>query len=142
MQSLTPQYLLNILVLSTYVIYGYCGEIQDLTLHPGHLKRYASHGEMKMIDEISEFPTPSDFFLDYVSKSYAVVMRGVVKDTKPFKDWTDEYILNMSIPADDRIKIQGDKGPLHLIKRHLHEFIRTYNKTNEYLESEVPTYLG
>ena len=118
------------------------GDIQDLLNHPGHLKPYGSHGEVRHLDEIDHFPSTSEFFENYVSSSTALIMRGVVKDSKAYKEWTDEYFLRLSIPQDDLLKIRKNADPQFRPRIHLHDFVKTYNDTNDWIISEVPTYLG
>ena len=144
--KMTKRFLFKVL---SFLVFSYANkfcvshsEFQDLANHPGHLKRYGSQGPLKEVEETGSFPKASKFFEKYVATNTPVIFKGAVKDSKPYREWTDEYFLALSIPEDDRVKVQGQRGVFDMPEIHFHEFVRTYNQTNEYMETVVPPYLG
>ena len=110
---------------------------KQLAEHPGHLKKYASEGKFKYVEELGYAPDTAEFFRDYVASSRPVILKGVTKDTKPYQSWTDEYFLNLSIPLEDTVGIQNKENQIFSYRMHFHEFVKTYKETKAYLESGV-----
>ena len=78
----------------------------------GHLKPLGAHRppETNLVDELLELPEPREFWSKYVKPSRAVVLRGAVKQSRAFKEWTDEYLKKHYGDLEVRLEGKNEKS--------------------------------
>ena len=60
---------------------------------PGHLKPLGEHRPMDgKVESLTHLPSPLEFYSRYVEASKPVIIRGILNETFPLKEWTDEYL--------------------------------------------------
>jgi len=83
-------------------------EIKELTSWEGHMKPLGSVNEKIAVKEVSEFPTPKEFYLQNVIKSEPLIIRGGASKQTAFSKWTDDY-LKASDKAD-KLRVYVENG--------------------------------
>lgn len=60
---------------------------------PGHGRPMQEQGSISPVEELSEVPSWSDFFRDYVRRNRPVVLRGHAASQRAYQLWTDDYLI-------------------------------------------------
>ncbi|XP_022084488.1 jmjC domain-containing protein 7-like [Acanthaster planci] len=110
---------------------------------PGHLKPLASESTRLPVSVIEEFPSPSEFFRDYVYPSVPVLVRQGARRSPAFRKWTDEYLKSLP-ESQELIRVEMRKveeRQLPRMEMPLAEFLDRYQTHDEYLVAKVPDYL-
>ena len=81
----------------------YASSAQEDTGHrTGHLQPFGSGPNLEMPD-VSTFPHVQTFFSEFVRKSKPLKMSGVMADSFPVKEWSDDYFLSLTMPKDNKV---------------------------------------
>ncbi|XP_022082158.1 tRNA wybutosine-synthesizing protein 5-like [Acanthaster planci] len=110
---------------------------------PGHLKPLGSEAVRLPISEVNKFPSPTEFFLQYVYPSLPVVFRRGARRSPAFEQWSDEYLK--SLPESQEMidvevrKIENRSMPARWMP--FAEFLDRYKIHDEYLVTGVPDFL-
>lgn len=62
---------------------------------PGHLKPLGHHRKsLGGVTILKEFPSPTDFYENYIAKSVPFIVKGVLENGQfpAYKLWTDQYL--------------------------------------------------
>lgn len=98
------------------------------------------------IDAVKGFPSPIDFFDNYVFKSRPLVMKGAAKSSPAYERWqTDEYFLNLDIPEEELLTIETRKKENRtqdILDLNFKQFLKSYAKEEIYMVHHVPEFLG
>jgi len=114
----------------------------DPTQWPGHLQPFGSQQTTAPVDEVYDWPTPTDFFRNYVDKTRPVVVRGAYKYSKA-RGWNNEA-LRGSKDRDQEVWVETSLkenrtnigGSLKLSR-----FLDFYQKRPLLMFSTIPTHL-
>ncbi|KAK6169680.1 hypothetical protein SNE40_020679 [Patella caerulea] len=116
----------------------------DLTKEPGHLQKFGTGRPGHQIEEVVGFPNPEDFFTNYYLPQKPVKLRTGAKLSPAFHLWTDEYFLNLDIPAKSKVHLETVKKESRQ-QRTLHmdfkKFVKNYMNTSYYMVDTVPAFL-
>ncbi len=115
-----------------------------LVEEPGHLKRFGTGRPVHSVDEVDSFPDVKTFFTDYVLASKPLVIRGGAKQSKAYRDWSDDYFLSLELTGDSKVLVETKKKEDRnqpTVDMHFQEFVRTYNDTDRYMVAHVPRFL-
>ena len=84
----------------------------NLNLPIGHLRPLGGHRSpsSNLVDDLLEVPGPKEFWLKYVKPSRAVVLRGAIKHSRAFKEWTDEYLKKNFGDLEMRLEGKNEKS--------------------------------
>lgn len=113
------------------------------TNRPGHLKPFGT-GKTTVVDRMFGFPSVDIFFRDYVKRSKPLHMQGSIGQSFAVRQWTDEYFLSVDVPNSLKVNVETTKKEdrkQNVILMHFHEFVRTYNHTEQYMVQTVPEFL-
>jgi hypothetical protein len=83
-------------------------EIKELKAWEGHMKPLGHANEKIKVQEINAFPTPKDFYTQYVLKSEPVVIRGGAVDQQAKSKWSDAYL--QSSAKADQLRVYVEDG--------------------------------
>nr|XP_009858838.1 uncharacterized protein LOC100182837 [Ciona intestinalis] len=118
-------------------------EIQRLEKMPGHMKPFGSAGPYFDIPVVNEYPSTRDFFNKYVIGSTPLVIKGAVKETIAYRNWTDEYFIQHPkskelVFAEARKKEVRTEGGFTISFR---KYVKHYTKKAMYMVNGVPKFL-
>ena len=141
-----------LMILITFAAYVSASAAEDVELSqlqdqaismPGHLKPLGSEATRLPVSELDEFPSPADFFENYVYPSVPVIIRQGAKRSPAFEKWSDEYLRSLpgaQEPVDVEVKKVEDRQTPS-IKMPFSEFIDRYQTHDEYLVTVIPDFL-
>lgn len=121
-----------------------CGNSEDLTRHPGHLKPFASHGKILNVESLDYFPDPRVFFPNYVHGSKPLHIRGGAKISPAYSLWSDEYFLKFEEGNDVTVVVEQAKKENRTLPAEeipFTEFVKRYRKEDIYLVNDLPDFL-
>lgn len=110
----------------------------------GHLQPLGAAAEKKPVESMNGFPSPEDFFDDYLGTHTPLLMRGAAKTSPAFNLWSDDYFLSfkeaeeLEVSAEQRKKENRTKSPESMTFK---TFVRTYREKDIYLVNSVPKFL-
>ena len=116
----------------------------DLTQRPGHLKRFGEGRPSVAVDALEGYPDTRTFTERYVRASRPVLMRGAARSSPAFTRWSDAYFLSLAVPADNTINVETRKKENRkqpTVDMHFKDFVKVYNKTDQYMVDPVPAFL-
>jgi lysine-specific demethylase 8 len=108
----------------------------------GHMRPFGSAGPFLAVDEVAEFPNTTHFFERYVFELRPLKMAGAGRLSAAFDRWSDAYLRSTTlVDADSTIVVETAKkenrsNPIRRL--HFHEFLETYNSTEQYMVDNVP----
>lgn len=108
---------------------------------PGHLKPLGHHRKsLGGVTILKEFPSPTDFYENYIAKSEPFVVKGVLENGQfpAYKLWTDQYLEKEygSIYVD----VEGGKKEDRNAQAYtmpMSKFLKIYNQSNVYMVYDV-----
>lgn len=134
-------YLLLVMTISLIVALS---DGRDLTSEPGHLKPFGEGRPSQPLEEVEGFPTPEDFFENYVKPLKPLKMTNAAKLSPAFLLWTDDYFLHREEPADHTITVETVKKESrqqNVLAMSFKEFVSNYNNTDNYMVNGVPPFI-
>ena len=126
---------------------SYSSNIQE-NFPRGHLQPLGSHREPEAVPEFTRdnYPTPEEFWNNFVKPSKPAVFRGGAKDWLGFTKWTDEYLVTNY--GDSELRLEGRKekygrtpyGVLGLGRDTMENFVKHYHDPDHkgYVVTELP----
>lgn len=115
----------------------------ELDQQEGHLKPFGVGRPNRQVEEVSDFPSPQDFFEKFVLPMKPLVIRGASSIAKAVSLWTDEYFL------EERSAFLVNSEPFQkqvvhqpVIEVPFNEFVSTYNRSGRYMVNPVPPFLA
>jgi len=133
-----------LLVVNILSCYGYKSEItldDHPSLWPGHLEPIGSKQKTVNVEEITEWPSPNDFFENYVDKSRPVLLKGLAKRSAAHNLWEDKYLLERALAEKEEVVVESAKKenrtnpPREML---FSEFLQIYKKEKCYMVHSVP----
>ena len=122
-----------------------CGNAEDLTTHPGHLKPIGSHGKILNVESINYFPDPSVFFTNFVDGSKPLLIYGGAKISPAYSLWTDEYLGNIEKGKEETVIVEQAKKENRSLSPEeipFTEFVQRYRNEDIYLVNDLPVFLS
>lgn len=120
----------------------------ESNLPRGHLLPLGSHTQPEAVPEFTRdnYPTPEEFWKNFVKPSKPAVFRGGAKDWAGFTKWTDEYLVKNY--GDSEMRLEGRKekygrtpyGVLGVGRDTMENFVKTYHDPEHkgYIVTELP----
>ncbi|XP_072035561.1 jmjC domain-containing protein A-like [Amphiura filiformis] len=112
----------------------------------GHLKPLGSHAAVKRpVKVLDGFPSPQEFYMDYVYSSVPVVFKDGARRSSAFSKWTDEYLMNLPESRETFVDVENKKvenRSLDGTTMSFEDFVKQYKKLDSYLVTDVPDFLG
>ena len=121
-----------------------CGNSEDVTRHPGHLKPFASHGKILNVESLDYFPDPIVFFPNYVHGSKPLHVRGGAKISPAYSLWSDEYFLTFEEGKKVTVIVEQAKKENRTLPAEeipFTEFVKRYRNEDIYLVNDLPDFL-
>lgn len=121
-----------------------CGNSEDVTKHPGHLKPFASHGKILNVESLNYFPDPRVFFPNYVHGSKPLHIRGGAKISPAYSLWSDEYFLTFKEGKEVTVIVEQAKKENRTLPAEeipFTEFVKRYRNEDIYLVNDLPDFL-
>ena len=117
---------------------------KDPSLFPGHMEPLGAKQPRTEIETTTQFPSPTEFFQNYIDKGRPLLIKGAAKHSPAFTKWTDEYLSNVDgseeakIMAEPNLKEIRDSEPMHM---YFKEFREPYQKEKIYMVDPLPQHL-
>ncbi len=112
----------------------------------GHLEPLASNAFTKIpVKELDSFPTPQEFYMNYVYPSVPVVFKGGAKSSPAFSRWTDDYLMSLPESKETFVDVENKKVENRSLggsTMSFEDFVKQYKKIDGYLVTDVPNFLG
>ena len=117
-------------------------------LQQGHLQPLGSHMDPEQVSEFTRgnYPTPKEFWKNFVKPSKPAVFRGGAGDWVGFTKWTDEYLVENY--GDSELRLEGRKekygrapyGALGVGRDTMENFVKNYHDPDHkgYIVTELP----
>ncbi|XP_028412670.1 tRNA wybutosine-synthesizing protein 5-like [Dendronephthya gigantea] len=141
----SPYVTFYILLVSTFGQFqNFVSTEEDPSSWPGHMEPLGSRNVKHSVTSVDEFPTPQDFFKDYVSPSKPLLIRNGAKISPAFKLWTDEYFGSLHGAENTSVFVEQRKKENRTFpgkEISFKEFIETYNASDIYMVNAVPDIL-
>lgn len=127
----------------TYLSLLECSEV-DQKEKEGHLDPIFSYGERHEVEVFGGFPTPKQFFQDFVSPSKPVLFRGAAKLFPAYKLWNDEYFLSYPESREYTVTVETKKKenrsqPANDVP--FSTYLKHYRNKDIYMVNSVPDFL-
>lgn len=116
----------------------------DPSTWPGHMEALGSRNIKHTVPSLDHFPTPQEFFRDYVGPSKPLLIKNGAKISPAFKLWTDDYFLSLAGSESTTVFVeQGKKENRTFPGRDtsFKDFVLKYNHTDIYMVNGVPDIL-
>lgn len=114
---------------------------QDPSLWPGHLEAFGSQQNVVPIQQIDHWPDAQTFFKEYIDKNRPILFKGVVKHTKAFKLFDDDYLKNFQGSSEALVYAEPEKKENRTKKgfeMSFKDFIERYHKESLYMVNALP----
>lgn len=117
----------------------------DPSLYPGHLEPLGARHNKNSVKTLFAFPDPRDFFQNFVSSSFPLMIKGGAKLSPAFTQWTDEYFV--SVPESDDLLIDVENGKKEnrtkggLQRMSFKQFVENYRDRDVYMVNGVPKFI-
>ena len=120
----------------------------ESNLPRGHLQPLGSHTDPGAVPEFTRdnYPTPEEFWKNFVKPSKPAVFRGGAKEWTGFTKWTDEYLVKNY--GDSEMRLEGRKekygrapyGVLGVGRDTMENFVKNYHDPEHkgYVVTELP----
>ena len=125
-----------------------CSSNVELNAPRGHLQPLGSHTDPEPVPEFTRdnYPTPEEFWKNFVKPSKPAVFRGGAKDWTGFTKWTDEYFVKNYGNSELRLEGRKEKygrtpyGVLGVGRDTMENFIQHYHEPDHkgYIVTELP----
>ncbi|XP_063434150.1 uncharacterized protein LOC134715718 [Mytilus trossulus] len=125
----------SLLCFSTFFVFTVCENVH------GHLKPLGHHRKsLGGVTILKEFPSPTDFYENYIAKSVPFIVKGVLENGQfpAYKLWTDQYLEKEygSLFVD----VEGGKKEDRKAQAYtmpMSKFLQIYNQSNVYMVHDV-----
>lgn len=110
-------------------------------LIPGHLKPLGHHRKpLGGVTIIDDFPSPTEFYENYVSKSEPFIVKGVLEKGQfpAYKLWTDKYLSEKYGKID--VDVEGGKKEDRKANQYvmpMSKFLQIYNQSSIYMVYDI-----
>ena len=117
----------------------------DPSLFPGHLEPLGARHNKTSVKTLFAFPEPREFFENFASSSFPVLIKGGAKLSPAFTKWTDDYFIsvpgsnNFSIDAENGKKENRTKGDMQ--RMSFRKFVESYRDQDVYMVNGVPNFI-
>ncbi|XP_031563461.1 tRNA wybutosine-synthesizing protein 5-like [Actinia tenebrosa] len=127
----------------TYLSLFECSEV-DQNKKKGHLEPIFSYGKRHQVEVFEGFPTPKQFFQDFVSPSKPVLFKDAAKRSPAYKLWNDEYFLSYPESREYIVTVETKKKenrsqPANDVP--FSTYLKHYRKKDVYMVNSVPNFL-
>lgn len=118
---------------------------EDPSFYPGHLEPLGARHNKSSVKTLFTFPKPQQFFQNFVSASFPLLIKGGAKLSPAFTQWTDEYFV--SVPESDNFLIDVENGKKekrtkgHLQRMSFKQFVGSYGDQDIYMVNGVPKFI-
>ena len=118
---------------------------EDPSLYPGHLEPLGARHNKSSVKTLFAFPEPREFFQNFVSASFPLLIKGGAKLSPAFTQWTDEYFVsvaesgNLLIDVENGKKENRTKGDLQ--RMSFKQFVGSYRDQDVYMVNGVPKFI-
>ena len=115
-------------------------------MQQGHLNRFGEGRPNHPVDSVENWPSSiPDFFERYVKRSRPLKMTGAAKLSPAFHKWTDEYFISLDYePKEYQVVVESRKKEnrsVPSVPMNFQEFVKIYNKTDQYMVHRVPPFI-
>ena len=112
----------------------------------GNFKTLGSFGKFFSINETFEHLSTKFFFENYVKTNTPLLMRGIAKEYKAIKKWSDSFLKNelFNYDEDYNVYIETSKKENREVETGMilfKTFLEEYNTQDWYMVSSVPEFL-
>lgn len=117
----------------------------DPSFYPGHLEPLGARHNKSSVKTLFTFPKPQQFFENFVSASFPLLIKGGAKLSPAFTQWTDEYFVsfpeseNFLIDVENGKKENRTKGDLQ--RMSFKQFVESYRDQDVYMVNGVPNFI-
>ena len=117
----------------------------DPSFYPGHLEPLGARHNKSSVKTLFTFPKPQQFFQNFVSASFPLLIKGGAKLSPAFTQWTDEYFV--SVPESDNFLIDVENGKKEkrtkggLQRMSFKQFVGSYGDQDIYMVNGVPKFI-
>lgn len=117
----------------------------DPSLFPGHLEPLGARHNKSSVKTLFAFPEPREFFQNFASASFPLLIKGGAKLSPAFVKWTDDYFV--SVPGSDSFSIDVENGKKEnrtkgdLQKMTFKQFVENYRDRDVYMVNGVPDFI-
>ena len=118
---------------------------EDPSLYPGHLEPLGARHNKSSVKTLFAFPEPREFFQNFVSASFPLLIKGGAKLSPAFTQWTDKYFVsvaesdNFLIDVENGKKENRTKGDLQ--RMSFKQFVGSYRDQDVYMVNGVPKFI-
>ena len=118
---------------------------EDPSFYPGHLEPLGARHNKSSVKTLFTFPKPQQFFQNFVSASFPLLIKGGAKLSPAFTQWTDEYFV--SVPESDNFLIDVENGKKEkrtkggLQRMSFKQFVGSYGDQDIYMVNGVPKFI-
>ncbi|XP_076801687.1 jumonji C domain-containing protein 5-like [Clavelina lepadiformis] len=109
----------------------------------GHMEPLGSAGSYFNVPLENEFPSTRTFFNNYVVPGIPLLMKGVLVDSTPVKQWNDSFFVSHPDSVEEVIVEKGKKEirVKPKVKVPFRDFVTEYKSNDIYMVNEVPQFL-
>lgn len=117
----------------------------DPSFYPGHLEPLGARHNKSSVKTLFTFPKPQQFFENFASASFPLLIKGGAKLSPAFTQWTDEYFVsfpeseNFLIDVENGKKETRTKGDLQ--RMSFKQFVESYRDQDVYMVNGVPNFI-
>lgn len=117
----------------------------DPSLFPGHLEPLGARHNKSSVKTLFAFPAPREFFQNFASASFPLLIKGGAKLSPAFTKWTDDYFSSVagsesfSIDVENGKKENRTKGDLQ--RMSFKQFVESYRDQDVYMVNGVPDFI-
>lgn len=113
----------------------------DPSLWPGHLQPFGTSQNFIKVEEAQHWPSPAEFFENFVDKSRPILFKGLAKRSPAFKLWDDDYLRGHPGSNKELVYIEPEKKENRTKKGKVvtfKEFIDIYHNSSVYMVNGCP----
>ncbi|EDO46650.1 predicted protein [Nematostella vectensis] len=110
----------------------------------GHLKPIFSFGRRNSVEVFQGFPSPQEFFTNFVIPAKPVLFSGGAKRYPAFERWNDNYFKSFRESNEFKIAIEHEKKENRSLPGEdipFSSFVDRYTQDNIYMVNSVPDFL-
>ena len=117
----------------------------DPSFYPGHLEPLGARHNKSCVKTLFTFPEPQQFFQNFVSASFPLLIKGGAKLSPAFTQWTDQYFVsfpeseNFLIDVENGKKENRTKGDVQ--RMSFKQFVGSYRDQDVYMVNGVPKFI-
>ena len=116
----------------------------DPSTWPGHMEPLGARNEKLFLETVPIFPSPQEFFSNYVSTLTPVLIKGGAKLSPAFSKWTDDYFKSLPQAKEHNVfaeqgKKENRTNPGQNVA--FYDFVDTYKEKDIYMVHGVLPFL-